>query len=111
MFINNFVNRNGVATLDSSGINVGTEAVTYTIRLPFDTNVNYRGLVLVRLNEAIPDGTTGTLPIKFTMGGFTQNVTTYGGANWTAADVAGTGIYLLYYNRYSNILQVLTGTV
>jgi hypothetical protein len=38
------------------------------------------------------------------MGGFTQDVTTYGGTNWTAADVAGTGIYLLYYNRYSNIL-------
>ena len=108
MFImNNFVNRNGIATLDSTGVSVGTDAVTYTLRLPFDTNVNYRGLVLVRLNEAIPEGTTETLPIKFSMGGFTENVTTYGNTNWTVAD-ANTGIYLLYYNRYSNILQVLT---
>lgn len=108
LFNSNYVNRNGIATLDSSSVNVGTDAVTFTLRLPFDTNVPYRGLVLVRLNEAIPEGTTDTLPIKFSMGGFTENVTTYGGVNWTVADVAGTGIYLLYYNRYSNLLQVLT---
>lgn len=108
MFMNNFVNRNGIATLDSTSISVSTDAVTYNIRLPFDTSVNYRGLVLIRLNEEIPTGTTETLPIKLSMGGFTQNVTTYGGTNLTVADFPGTGIYLLYYNRFANILQILT---
>jgi hypothetical protein len=106
-FNNNLVNRNGIATLDSNGINVSTDAVTYTIRFPFDVNVPFRGLVLVRLNEAIPEGTTGTLPIKLTLGGFTQNVTTYNGDNLTVADLPGTGIYLLYYNRFAGILQLI----
>lgn len=110
MFYNNYVNRNGIATLDSTGVSVSTTEVTFNLRLPFDPNVPYRGLVLVRLNEAIPTGTTTTLPIVFSMGGFTQNVTTYGNTNWTVADYAGEGIYLLYYNRLSNILQII-GTI
>jgi hypothetical protein len=104
---NNLVNRNGIATLDSNGINVSTDAVTYTIRFPFDVNVPFRGLVLVRLNEAIPEGTTGTLPIKLTLGGFTQTVTTYNGDNLTVTDLPGTGVYLLYYNRFAGILQLI----
>lgn len=110
MFGNNLVNRNGIATLDSTGVSVSTTAVTFNLRTPFSPNVPYRGLVLVRLNDEIPEGTTTTLPIVFSMGGFEQNVTTYGNTNLTVADVPGTGIYLLYYNRYSNILQ-LVGTV
>ena len=111
MWYDNSVNRNGIATLDSTGVSVSTSAVTYTLRTSFDPSAPYRGLVLVRLNEAIPTGTTATLPIVFSMNGFEQNVTTYGETNWLVSDVAGTGIYLLYYNRISGILQVLTGTV
>jgi hypothetical protein len=108
-FANNFVNRNGIATLDSVGVNVGTDSVVFNLRTNFDRFVPYRGLILVRLNEVIPTGTTTTLPIKLQMNGATENVTTYGGENWTVADVAGTGIYLMYYNRNAGILQVLTG--
>jgi hypothetical protein len=45
------------------------------------------------------------------MNGFTSAVTTYGGADWTVADVAGTGMYLVYYDRLRDILQVMSGTV
>lgn len=106
MFNNNFVNRNGIPTLDSTGMSVGTEAVTYTLRSPFDANVPYRGLILVRLNEVIPDGTTTTLPIVFSLDGLTKTVNAVGGVNWTVAD-ASTGIYLLYYNRVNGILQII----
>jgi hypothetical protein len=67
-----------------------------------------RGLLLVRLNEAIPEGTTTTLPIQLSLEGVTSTVTTFGGVDWTVEDFKGTGIYLLYYNRNLGILQVLT---
>ena len=45
------------------------------------------------------------------MNGFTSTVTTYGGTDWTVADVAGTGMYLIYYDRLRDILQVMSGIV
>ncbi len=107
MFRLPFVNQNGIAILDSTSVSVGTEAVTVSFSESSNRWVPTRGLVLVDLVSAIPAGTTDTLPIVFSMNGFTANVTTYNGENWTVADVAGTGFYLLYYDRWKNILQVL----
>ena len=96
-----YVNINGIPTIQTVGINVTDTAVNYTFRPDWDQNP-FRGLLLIYVSEAIPDGTTGTLPITFTMKGATQNVTTTGGDNVTAADFA-TGVYLVYYDRYSNV--------
>ena len=68
----------------------------------------FRGLLLVYLAEEIPDGTTGTLPVRFSMAGTTSNVTLPGGANVTAADLPGTGVYLFYFDRLSDTLQLLS---
>ena len=101
------VNINGIATLDSTGVNVSTSAVTFTLRSSDSGIVPPRGLILVRLNEVIPDGTTATLPISLSLDGIAKTVSTVGGINWTVAD-ASTGIYLLYYNRNAGILQLIT---
>lgn len=106
-----FVNQNGIAILDSTSVSVGTDTVTFTLNEPLSRFVPSRGLVLVNLTSEIPTGTTGTLPIRFTMNGFTSTVTTYGGDDWTVANVAGTGYYLFYYDRLRNILQVMSGIV
>jgi hypothetical protein len=70
MWFDNSVNRNGIATLDSTGISVGASSVVVNLRTSFNPNVPYRGLILVRLNETIPEGTTTTLPIVFSMNGY-----------------------------------------
>lgn len=106
-----FVNQNGIAILDSTSVSVGTDAVTFTLNEPLSRFVPSRGLVLVNLSSEIPAGTTDTLPIRFTMNGFTSAVTAYNGDAWTVADVAGTGIYLVYYDRVRDILQVMSGIV
>jgi hypothetical protein len=64
-------------------------------------------LLLVNISEAIPTGTTTTLPIRFSMSGVTSNVTVAGGGNLTVADLPGTGVYLIYYDRFSDILQMI----
>jgi hypothetical protein len=106
-----FVNQNGIAILDSTSVSVGAESVTFTLNEPLSRYVPSRGLVLVNLVNEVPAGTTDTLPIRFTMNGFTSAVTNYGGAALTVADLAGTGMYLFYYDRLRDILQVMSGIV
>ena len=50
---------------------------------------------------------SGTLPVRFVMAGNTSNVTVAGGDNLTVADIATPGVYLVYYDRYANILQLI----
>lgn len=99
-----YVNINGVPTIQSRKVTVSTTSVDFLFRPDWDVNP-FRGLILVYLSEEIPEGTTTTLPIRFTMAGNTQNVTVAGGDNLTVADLVGTGVYLFYYDRFSNILQ------
>ena len=80
--------------------------MTYKFAPDFDRRP-FRGLILVYISEPIPEGTTTTLPIQFSMAGVTSNVTTAGGANVTVADLPGTGIYLVYFDRWADTLQVL----
>jgi hypothetical protein len=60
----------------------------------------------VYVSETAPDGTTTTLPVTFTMAGNTMNLTQTGGTNVTLADLP-VGIYLVYYDRYANVLQLI----
>jgi len=106
-----FVNQNGIAILDSTSVSVASDAVTFTLNEPISRFVPSRGLVLVNLANEIPSGTTGTLPIKFTMNGFTSVVTSYGGEDLTVANIVGTGMYLVYYDRVRDILQVMSGII
>jgi hypothetical protein len=89
---------------------------TTEVRFDFNAHRNvgrpFVGLVVVQLAQAIPAGTTTTLPIVFTTeGGNPANLTTYNGDNVTVADVAGTGVYLVFVDTQSGLVQLLTGTV
>lgn len=104
------LNRNGIPELSSERITVGTESVDFVFAPEFGREP-YKGIIIVNLNDAIPTGTTATLPIRFTMLGRTANLTTYNGENVTVADIPGTGAYLVYYNRLTGALQLLNAAV
>lgn len=101
-----YVNINGIPTIETRGINVTDTSVDFKFQPDWDRNP-FRGLLLVNISEAIPTGTTTTLPIRFSMSGVTSNVTVAGGGNLTVADLPGTGVYLIYYDRFSDILQMI----
>ena len=105
-----YVNINGVPTIKSQSVLVSETSVDFKFRPDWDRRP-FRGLILVYLSEAIPEGTTGTLPVRFSMAGTTSNVTLAGGDNWTAADVPGVGVYLLYYDRLADTLQLIAPTI
>ena len=101
-----YCNINGLPTIKSQAVVVSDTAVTFKFAPDFDRRP-FRGLILVYLSEPIPEGTTTTLPVQFSMAGITSNVTVAGGANVTVADLPGTGIYLVYFDRWADTLQVL----
>ena len=101
-----YANINGIPCLEVRRIVVGIDAVDFQFRPDFDNNP-FRGLLLINVPEVIPTGTTTTLPITFTMAGRTQNITVAGGANLTVADFDGVGIYVVYYDRIANTLQLI----
>lgn len=101
-----YINLRGIPTIKTQTVTVSDTAVTYKFTPDFDGRP-FRGLILVYISEAVPTGTTDTLPIQFSMAGTTSNVTVAGGANVTVADLPGVGIYLVYFDRWADTLQLI----
>lgn len=101
-----YVNINGIPTIKTQSVTVSDTAVTFKFAPDFDGRP-FRGLILVYISEAIPEGTTATLPVQFSMAGTTSTLTVAGGDNVTVADLPGTGIYLVYFDRWADTLQML----
>jgi hypothetical protein len=101
-----YSNINGIPSLEVRRIVVSDTSVDFVFRPDWDRNPS-RGILFIYVPDAIPDGTTGTLPIRFTMAGNVQNVTVAGGANLTVADFAGAGYYLVAYDRNAGALQLI----
>ena len=106
-----WVNRRGSAASASTGVVVNTNNVVFSFKNHAFLNASYRGTIFVNLKQAIPTGTTGTLPILFETNGVTQAVTKFNGNPLTVADIAGTGVYQFWFERDTNTLQLMTGIV
>lgn len=106
------VNQQGIPTLSSNFVTVTTTAVQFDFTNHPVNGGPYRGLIIFRLAQAIPTGTTTTLPVVLTSdGGNPKPVTGYDGSAVTVADLAGTGVYLAWYEAQTDTLQFLTGIV
>lgn len=105
-----YVNQRGIPTIKAQSVVVSDTSVDFKFNPDWNARP-FRGLLLVYLSEAIPAGTTATLPIRFSMAGTTSNVTVAGGDNLTVADLQGVGVYLFYYDRFADMLQLLNAAV
>lgn len=104
-----YANINGIPCIKTQTVVVSDTAVTFKFAPDFDGRP-FRGLILVYIANEIPTGTTTTLPVQFSMAGTTSTVTTAGGTNVTVADLPGIGIYLVYFDRWADTLQLI-GTI
>lgn len=98
-------NANGMSYFRTNGVTVGTDAVDFSLGFRRIPAVGY---FTVNIADAIPDGATGTLPVRFTLNGSTRNLTFFGGTNVTAADLTGTGIVTIFYDWYAGIVQLVS---
>lgn len=104
------VNRNGIPAISSLSVSVTATNVQFDFNNHQNIGSPFRGLLIVRLNQAIPTGTTTTLPVIFTSGGGNaRSLTGFNGADITVANIPGTGIYLFWYESQTGTLQLLTG--
>lgn len=103
--VNITTNVNGTPYLRTSSVTVGTETVDFALGFRRIPAVGY---LTVNIADAIPTGTTGTLPVRFTLNGNTRALTFFGGTPVTAADLAGTGIITIFYDWYNGILQLVS---
>ena len=103
----NFANRNGFPMIESANVTVNTDNIVIGIPKRAFRMLNNNGVILFRLNTALPEG-AGTLPILFASNEFTQPLTLVGGEAATATQLTGAGIYLIYYDKSCNLLQLLT---
>lgn len=103
----NFANLRGIPMIASSSVTVNTDSVTLGIPKRAFRNLAESGILAFRLTQPIP--TSGeTLPIVMSSNDFTQALTMVGGDNATGANMAGTGVYLIWYDKCSSLMQLLT---
>lgn len=98
-------NVNGVPYLTSTNITVTDTAVD--IALGF-RRIQPVGYMTVRIASAIPEGTTGTLPVTLSLNGTSRALTFFNGTPVTAADLVGTGVIEVFNDRFNSILQIMS---
>lgn len=100
-------NMGGIPYIATTNVTVGTETVDFAlgfIRRPLPPV----GYFTVRISNAIPTGTSATLPITLTLNGSTRQLTNMDGSAVTAGDISGTGILLVFNDRFNGILQLMS---
>lgn len=103
MGFNVTTNISGVPYLGTTNVTVTDTAVDFALGFRRLSPVGY---FTVRIKDAIPDGTTGTLPVTLTLNGVTRALTFFNGTPVTAADITGTGVITVFNDRFNGILQI-----
>lgn len=101
-------NYRGIPYLTTTNVTVSEENVDLALGF---RNIQPVGYFTVRLANAIPDGTTATLPVRLTLNGTTRELTYFDGTPVTVADLEGTGVFLVFNDRINGILQLMSVTV
>ena len=102
-------NAGGIAYLNVTNVTVGTESVDLALGF---RRIQPIGYLTIRLATAIPADATTTLPVTLTLNGTTRNLTLFDGTQVTVADlIGGTGVFLVFNDRFNGILQLVSRTV
>ena len=107
----NFSNRRGIPMLESTSVTVTDTNVVLNLPNRVFRGLNDKGIILFRLNQPIPEGTTATLPVLFSSNDFTQPLTNIGSEAITAGQITGTGVYIVYYDKCANLMQLMTTAI
>lgn len=96
-------NVNGVPYLSTTNVTVSDTTVDFALGF---RRIQPVGYFTVRIADAIPTDTTGTLPVTLTLNGTARALTFFDGTPVTAADITGTGVITVFNDRFNGILQI-----
>lgn len=106
-FPNNFANIRGIPMIASTSVEVNTDNVVIGIPNNAFRGLANSGIVAFRLTQAVPAG-GAALPVVFSSNNFTQTLTVLGGTAATGTQITPTGVYLIWYDKSSSLMQLLT---
>lgn len=103
-----FCNKNGIPCIESQSANLTTTSCTYYFKNHPFLNSNYQGLVAVKIAQSVSAPST-SVPVMFdTVGAAAPiQVKTRGNTAVDTSDINALGVYLCFYDRSSNTLQLI----
>ena len=101
-------NAGGIPYLSSTNVTIGTE--TIDIALGF-RRIQPVGHLTIFIEDAIPTGTTATLPVTLTLNGTSRALTLPNGTPVTAAELIGVNILDVFNDRFRDILALMSRTI
>ena len=107
-FGNITTNAGGFPLLISTNTTIGTE--TIDIAMGF-RRIQPIGYFTLRISDVIPADATTTLPVTLTLNGTTRQLTLANGENVTAAELLNVGTILVWNDRFSGQLYLMSRTV
>lgn len=102
----NFANQRGIPMIASVSVTVNTDNVVIGIPKKAFRGLADSGIVAFRLTQEIPSA-GDALPVVLSSNDFLQTITLAGGSNAVGTSFAGTGVYLLWYDKCSSFIQLL----
>ena len=100
-------NAGGIPYLSSANVTIGTESVD--IALGF-RRIQPIGYMTIFVEDVIPTGTTGTLPVTLTLNGTTRALTLPNGTPVTVAELIGVNVFTVFNDRFRGILTLMSRT-
>lgn len=107
-----FCNRNGIPCIESQSVNLTDTGCTFQFKPHAFLNGPYMGLVAIKIAQSITAPTTA-VPIYFTTvsangaSATNQLKVRQNGTAITTSTWQGTGVYLCFYDRTTDTLQLL----
>ena len=101
-------NAGGIPYLSSTNVTIGTETVD--IALGF-RRIQPVGYLTIFIDDVIPTGTTGTLPITITLNGTTRALTLPNGTPVTATELIDTSVITVFNDRFRGLLTLMSRTI
>jgi hypothetical protein len=103
------INAGGEPYIANTQVVVGTDTVNIALGW---RRIQPIGKFIVRMENPIPSDATTTLPVTLTLNGTTRNLTLFDGTQVAVADlIGGTGVFLVFNDRFNGILQLVSRTV
>lgn len=106
-FGNITTNAGGIPLFVSTATNISTEGID--IALGF-RRIQPVGYFTVRISDVIPADATATLPVTLTLNGTSRPLTLPNGTPVTAAELLGTSVILVFNDRFSGLLTLMSRT-
>lgn len=103
----NFSNVRGIPMIASTSVEVTDTSVIIGIPRRAFRGLAESGVVAFKLNQEVP-AAGAALPVLFSSADFTQSLSVLGNAAATGADITAIGVYLIWYDKNANTMQLLT---